>query len=191
MREQDDQLHPIEPLPIDPAAAIKRLYERYQLNIFNICLRLLGNQQEAEDVTQDVFVRAFNAYGRFRGDANPGTWLYRIAVNLCLNLQRRQKQLQWLSLDFFTDHSEGYPLPDHHDQPEEIMQKAEMERIVQEAINRLPERQRVALVLSRYEDLSYQEIAETMDCSVSSVESLLHRAKQNLVKRLWSYRKDL
>lgn len=190
MRKHDEQ-HTDERLPEDSVDAIKYLFERHNAGVFNVCVRLLGNREEAEDIAQDVFVRAFKAYAHFRGDADPGTWLYRIAVNLCLNHQRKQKQWRWLSLDFFSDHPQAYPMTDRNMQPEEAIQKAEMERIVQDAIDRLPERQRIALILSRYEGLSYQKIAETMSCSISSVESLLHRAKHNLAKRLRPYMNEL
>ncbi len=179
------------PLPMDPNKAIRILFDRYHSSVFNLCMRLLGNREEAEDITQDVFVRAHNAYHRFRGDANPGTWLYRIAVNLSLNHQRRQKRLRWLSLDVFMEKSGGSSLADQGMLPGDAMERSERESIVQKAINRLPERQRVALILSRYEGLSYRQIAETMDSTVPSVESLLHRAKQNLVKHLKPHMNDL
>jgi RNA polymerase sigma-70 factor (ECF subfamily) len=174
-------------LPGDAQKGIRQLFERYSTHVFNVCMRMLGNRQEADDITQDVFVRAFNAYTRFRGEADPGTWLYRIAVNLCLNHQAKQKRRQWLSIDFLQSHSGEFSFPDREIRADERVQKEALERHVQDAINLLPERQRVALILSRYEELSYQKIAETMDCSISSVESLIHRAKQNLAKRLRPY----
>ena len=185
--EQQDH----KPLPADPNEAIRLLFDRYHSSVFNVCVRLLGNREEAEDITQDVFVKAHKAYDRFRGDSNPGTWLYRIAVNLSLNHQRRQKRLRWMSLDVFMEQPGGSALTDQGMLPGDVMEQSELERIVQEAINRLPERQRIALVLSRYEGLSYQQIAETMDSTIPSVESLLHRAKQNLAKRLRPYMDDL
>ncbi|MEE2708245.1 MAG: RNA polymerase sigma factor [Gemmatimonadota bacterium] len=185
--EQQDQT----PLPMDPKKSIRILFDRYHSNIFNLCVRLLGNREDAEDITQDVFARAHNAYHRFRGDANPGTWLYRIAVNLSLNHQRREKRLRWVSLDVFMEQTGGSSLTAQGMLPGDVMERSEIEHIVQKAINRLPERQRVALILSRYEGLSYQQIAKTMDSTVPSVESLLHRAKLNLAKRLKPYMNDL
>ncbi len=176
---------------MDPNKEIRILFDRYHSSIFNLCMRLLGNREEAEDVTQDVFVRALKAYHRFRGDANPGTWLFRIAVNLSLNHQRRKKRLRWLSLDVFIEQTGGSSLTDQGMLPGDVMERSELEHIVQKAINRLPERQRVALILSRYEGLSYQQIAEAMDSTVPSVESLLHRAKLNLAKRLRPHMNDL
>lgn len=168
----------------EKVAAVKRLFETHHTAIYNVCVRMLGHPEEAEDVTQDVFVKAFKAYDTFRGASDPGTWLYRIAVNMCLNHQRRQKALRWLSLDFFTDNPASFPVQNHSERPDEKLERVQMERMVQEAIRSLPARQRAALVLSRYEGLSYQEIAATLGCSVASVESLLHRAKQNLAKKL-------
>ena len=145
----------------------------------------MEHPQEAEDITQEVFVRAMEAYDRFRGDADPGTWLYRIAVNQCLNVRRRKRRLQWLALDFW---NEGADEAASHDNrsvgAEEELQQADRERIVGKAIDALPERQRTALILSHFERMPYKSIARVMDCSPSAVESLLHRAKTNLGKRL-------
>ena len=177
--------------PVDPDYLIGYLFKQYYSRIYNVCVRLLDSREEAEDITQDVFVKAYKAYGNFRWESELGTWLFRIAVNLCLNHQRRGKRRRWMSLDVFEDNSEVYVIPDRSLQPDEAVQKSELERIVQKAINRLPGRQRVALILSRYEELSYKQIAETMNCSIPAVESLLHHAKQNLVKRLRPYKNQL
>ncbi|MBT5876543.1 MAG: RNA polymerase sigma factor [Candidatus Latescibacteria bacterium] len=178
-------------LPGDPDEAIRLLFERHQSKVFNVCLRLLSNREEAEDIAQDVFVKAHQALETFRGEADHGTWLYRIAVNLSLNRQRRLKRLRWFSLDGLADSLGGAQFMDRDRLPGEALEESELELIVQEAINRLPERQRVALILSRYEGLSYQAIAQAMSSTVPSIESLLHRAKLNLAKGLRPHMEDL
>ena len=152
----------------------------------------MGHPQEAEDITQDVFVRAFQAYDRFRGDADPGTWLYRIAVNQCLNVRRRKRRLQWLALDFWNEGAdETTVVRDRSGGVEEELQQKDRERIVRKAMDALPERQRAALILSHFERMSQKAIAEALDCTPSAVESLLHRAKSNLGKRLRPFMDDL
>lgn len=171
--------------PEDRQEVFRRLFDAWHGRIYQTCYRLMGNPQEAEDITQDVFVRAMQAYDRFRGDADPGTWLYRIAVNQCLNVRRRKHRLQWLALDFWNEGAdETAVLRDRNGSVEEDLQQADRERIVGEAIDALPERQRTALILSHFERMSYKAIAEAMDCTPSAVESLLHRAKTSLGRRL-------
>ncbi len=178
--------------PEEKREVLRELFETWHTRIYQTCFRLMGHPQEAEDITQDVFVRAFQAYGRFRGDADPGTWLYRIAVNQCLNVRRRKRRLQWLARDFWNEGvDETTTGRDRSGGVEEDMQQADRERIIGEAIDALPERQRAALILAHFERMSYKAIAETMDCTPSAVESLLHRAKSNLGKSLRSFMDDL
>lgn len=179
-------------LPASADEGIGYLFDTHHSRIYRVCYRLMGQQQEAEDITQDVFLKAYQAYDTFRGDSDPGTWLYRIAVNQCLNRQRKQRRIRWLSLDFWNETTdEALGEQGRVAGMDEHMQEADKERIVRAAISELPERQRVALILSRYDHLSYQDIAAVMSCSISSVESLLHRSKLNLAKRLRPYLKDL
>ncbi|MEE2993379.1 MAG: RNA polymerase sigma factor [Gemmatimonadota bacterium] len=179
-------------LPLAANEGIGYLFEAYHGRIYQVCFRLMGQQQEAEDITQDVFLKAYQAYDRFRGDSDPGTWLYRIAVNQCLNQQRKQRRQRWLALDFWNENTdEALDEKGRVGGADEHLQEADKKRIVRAAISELPERQRVALILSRYDRLSYQDIAVVMACSISSVESLLHRSKFNLAKRLRPYLQDL
>jgi len=184
----------IEPRESDPTArraatdpsAFRVLYEAHQTLVFNICFRMLGDWQEAENLTQDVFLRAYKSLHQLRGEAKVSTWLYRVAVNLCLNHQRRQRRERWLSLDwlFESQGESASSLPVEEKTPRTDLEERESAGLVQAAIQALPERQRAALVLHLYERLSYQEIAAVMQCSVASVESRLHRAKQNVAKEI-------
>lgn len=178
--------------PDDRQEVFRRLFDAWHGRIYQTCFRLMGHPQEAEDITQDVFVRAMQAYDRFRGDADPGTWLYRIAVNQCLNVRRRKSRLRWLALDFWNEGAdESAVLRDRSGNVEEDLRQADRERIVGKAIDALPERQRAALILAHFERMSYKAIAEAMDCSPSAVESLLHRAKTSLGRRLRPYLDEL
>ena len=168
--------------------ALRELVERHKLSVLNLCLRFTGNHPDAEDLAQEVFIKIFQAAPRYEVKASFTTWLYRITVNLCLNYQRRKKILHFFSLD----HKKN---PGHHienrapefasdDQPDTDFERRELQQIVQRAIQTLPENQKTVLILHRYHDLSYKEIAETLETTVSAVESRLHRARENLKKRL-------
>lgn len=171
--------------------AFKQLFDQYRHFVYNICYRMSGNREEAEDATQDVFVKIFHSIERFRGEAKLSSWIYRIAVNTCLKRERQKKLANWVSLDIlFQNKKEFYPI-DHEDAPEQQMEHIQREQIVQGAIRQLPARQKAALILHRYQDLSYEEIAQVMEISLSAVESLLHRSKENLTKKLISLKKKI
>ena len=168
--------------------AFQELVERHKLSVLDLCLRFTNNKEDAEDLAQDVFIRIFQAAPGYEVKAAFTTWLYRITVNHCLNYQRRKKILHFFSLDHGKNshhQSQGY-IPDFaaKERPDVELEKREVQQIVQKAIQSLPENQKAALILYRYHDLSYKEIAEVLDTTVSAVESRLHRAKENLKKKL-------
>lgn len=175
----------------DVSNDFRKLFDDYQHLVYNICYRISGNREDAEDATQDVFLKIHRSINRFRGEAKLSTWIYRIAVNTCLKRERRKKLENWISLDFlFQD--EGKFQPQSPDEtPDQQIEILEKEQIVQKAIQSLPPRQKTALLLHRYENLSYQEIATIMGTSLSAVESALHRAKDNLAQKLIPLKKYL
>ena len=180
----------IEQLKQGNEQAFRRLIENYQKMVVNTCYGILHNHEDAEDVAQDVFVEVYRSVDNFRADSKLSTWLYRIAVNRSLNHIRDNKKHRWFS-SFESDVSvENKKLlqveSSKTDQPEFEPENKQRAVILHEAINSLPENQKVAFSLSKYEELSYQEIAEVMELSVSSVESLLFRAKKNLQKKLYT-----
>ena len=160
--------------------------QKYQSMIYNVCLRLIGNRQDAEDIAQDVFVKAFEYFESYKGDAHISTWLYRIAVNLSLNFIKRRKRIRWLTLDFTASpgETESFPEPHADEQPETDFEQKEINRVIQRAIHQLPEKQKTAFVLHKLEGLSHQKISEILNIPVTSVESRIHRAKQTLQKAL-------
>jgi RNA polymerase sigma-70 factor (ECF subfamily) len=166
----------------------KYVYDLYARMVYNVCVRMTGNKEEAEDVTQDVFIKVFNSINSFREDAKLSTWVYQIAVNICINKLRRNKVIRFLSPDFWEEEKGGKEMADNSLSPEKTLEKSEMQLIVQNSINALPAKQRTAIILSRYEELSYKEISGIMGLSLSSVESLLFRAKENLAKKLIRYK---
>ncbi len=168
--------------------AFKTLVERYQTLVISTCYSLLGNRQDAEDVAQEVFIKVYQEAKGFRGESKISTWLYRIAVNLSLNWRRKRKWDRFLDIFAFWKQEEGgnaYPFEtETEDRPDRVIESKERKRILSLALDALPERQRAAITLHKYQGLSYQEIAEVLGTSLAAVESLIHRAKLNLQKKL-------
>jgi RNA polymerase sigma-70 factor (ECF subfamily) len=175
-------------------SAFKELVDHYQSLVINTCYNLLGNRQDAEDVAQEVFFQVHKSVKKFRLEAKISTWLYRIAVNRSLNFIRDKKRSGWLrNLSSLLEgqRQEVSDVPaSNSDRPDIALEKKERNAVVQQAIDSLPDKQRAAFVLHKYEGLSYQEIAQILNRSFSSVESLIHRAKLNLQKKLLGYLKE-
>jgi RNA polymerase sigma-70 factor (ECF subfamily) len=174
--------------------AFKSLVEQYQHLVINTRYNLIGNRQDAEDVAQEVFFQVYKSAQKFRQEAKLSTWLYRIAVNRSLNFIRDNKRFRWLEtlsslLEGERQQVADVPASDS-DRPDVALVKKERNVLVQRAIDSLPRKQRTAFVLHTYEELPYQEIAEILQRSLSSVESLIHRAKLNLQKKLLHYLKE-
>jgi len=164
-------------------AAFRSLVESYGGRVLNTCLGMLRSVQDAEDLTQEVFVQVYERRAQFRGDARLSTWIYRITVNLCLEhlrKTRRQKRFAFLTSLWG---EEGASL--HHDPPDYVhpgilAERREEAVLLFKAIDRLPDKQRAAFVLAYVEGLPQTEVAATLESTVGAVESLLQRAKQRL-----------
>ena len=182
----DDEL--IQEIAAKDHTAFKVLVDRYQALVVNTCYNLLGNRQDAEDVAQEVFIKVYQEARGFRAESKISTWLYRIAVNLSLNHRRKQKWDRYLDIFAFPKGKRENPVEvleaPEEDRPDRQLEKKERSRILTETLDSLPRRQRVAMVLHKFEGLSYREIAEVLETSLASVESLIHRAKLNLQKKL-------
>ncbi|MFH1007872.1 MAG: RNA polymerase sigma factor [Candidatus Latescibacterota bacterium] len=171
--------------------AFRCIVETYRRRVINVGYRILGNREDAEDVAQETFLKLYLSAGKYQPKAELFTYLYTIATRLALNRLRRRKRLGWFSLDQLQAPKEdgpGLEFPSEPaDQPDVSLEQKEREEVVRRALDTLPAAQKIAVVLSRYEELSYSQIAKVMDISVSAVESKLHRAKQSLKKRLGGY----
>ncbi|MCB0763220.1 MAG: RNA polymerase sigma factor [Flavobacteriales bacterium] len=154
--------------------------------MFNLCLNYLQNRQDAEEVTQDVFVKVHDGMGEFRGEAALRTWIYRIAINACLDrikAMKRAKRSVWRVIDFGKrDVTRIADLAFDH--PGVGMEQREATELIFKHINALPTQQKTALLIKTMDGLSQQEVAEVMGTSVKAVESLLSRARQQLRKEL-------
>lgn len=163
--------------------AFQELVETYQNMIANTCYGLLQNSTDAEDVTQEVFIEVHRSISKFRGDSKISTWLYRIAVTRSIDLLRKRKRrsrVQSFQTFFGGEEAARQVADNNSNTPQQTLENKEKATILAEAVAKLPENQKVAFTLNKYEDLSYQQIADVMNKSISSVESLLFRAKKNL-----------
>lgn len=177
----------LEQLQKGSETAFSELVENYKRQVINTCYGLVHNTEDAEDIAQDVFIEVFRSVGNFRADAKISTWLYRIAVNRSLNHIRDNKKRKWFqSFDDVVKEKNAHLQHQASENPGVELENLQRTTILHEAISSLPENQKTAFTLNKYEDLSYKEIAEIMDTSVSSVESLIHRAKMGLQKKLYT-----
>jgi RNA polymerase sigma-70 factor, ECF subfamily len=175
----------------DPAA-FEALVEKYKQPVMNLVYRMLGDLQEAEDLSQNVFVQVHKSAHRYRVTARFSTWLYTIARNLGLNELRRRSRHPAESLDATPEGLDDLTL--HHQledsvtpNPPAACLQSELEERIEQALAALPENQRTAILLCRQDDLSYDQISDILGCSVSATKSLIHRARESLRLRLKPY----
>lgn len=167
-------------------AAFKYLVDTYKDRIFNTAIGIVQNAEDAEDVAQEVFIQVYRSIHNFKGESKLSTWLYRIATTRSLDLLRSRKSKKRFGFiqRLFGDGNEPlYELPDFN-HPGVILDQKENAARLFKAIAQLPENQKIAFTLHKLEDLSYQEVSKIMQISISAVESVMHRAKQNLRKML-------
>jgi RNA polymerase sigma-70 factor, ECF subfamily len=159
------------------AGAFDVIVERHRRPVYQLCYRFVNNHEDASDLSQDVFIRAFRGLKNFKGHSSLATWLYRIAVNVCLNRVNVKQHV-------------SEPIDDRHDLDDgsesaaERVLRAERAAQVRRAVARLPQKQRAALVLRIYQDLSHQEIAAILGSTVGAVKANVFHALQNLKKSL-------
>ncbi len=173
--------------------AFEEVVHRYKNKVHNYIARMVNDADDAEDLTQDVFVKAFVSLGAFRGEASLQTWLYRIATNLCIDRARRRKRqgLDALSLDEPVKDDEDddieREIPDVEADPYRHLERKELRQQVRRALRRLSEKLRSVLVLYDVQGLSYEEIAQVLGCPIGTVKSRLFNARAELAKQLKPY----
>ena len=168
-------------------AAFEMLVERHQRLVIGTVAKMLGNNSDVEDIAQQVFVRVWKSAKRYVPRAKFTTWLLKITRNLVFNEMRRQKRHSHMPLQVEAGEDERPIKDEHAASPDASLLEKELQEAIDAAIARLPESQRMAVILRRYEELSYEEIAQTLDQSVSAVKSLLFRARTELRDNLKRY----
>lgn len=168
-------------------ADFRELVREHQDRVYNTCLGFMKNQQEAEDMAQEVFIHVYQQISKFKGESLLSTWIYRIAVNKCLEeIRRKGRQKRSAELADISDESVQNQAADFF-HPGVELENQQRAAVLFDAIGQLPEQQQMAFTLAKVECLSYEEIGAVMEKSISSIESLIHRAKQNLRKLLKEY----
>jgi RNA polymerase sigma-70 factor, ECF subfamily len=171
--------------------AFAALVDKYKQPVMNVVYRMLRDATEAEDLAQVVFVQIYRSAHRYQVSAKFSTWLFTITRNLCLNEIRRRSRHRADSMEA--------PHPEHEDQPwqqfedknapspPEGVLRGELEQKIEEAVADLPDNQRLAILLCRQEDMSYEEIAQVLGCSLAATKSLIHRGRETLKQKLKPY----
>jgi RNA polymerase sigma factor (sigma-70 family) len=184
-------------LDIQQEHTFRQLFEENKKKVFNISLNIVQNIEDAEDLTQEVFIEVHNSLHLFREQSSVSTWIYRITVNRSLDFvkaKKRKKRFAFLSQLFNPETGEQLHEVSHFDHPGVLAENKERSQILFSLINRLPETQKSAFILSQIEGFSHKEIAEIMKTSAKAVDSLIQRAKINLRKileKLYPERGDL
>lgn len=171
------------------------LVDKYQKMVVNTCRGFVNSYADAEDLAQDVFIELFESLSEFRNESKLSTWIYRIAVNKSLNyIRKKKRETIFSSITSIFENSEhqqkkDFIDPSSSEDADRQLNTKELHKSLKDAINNLPKNQKIAFILNKYQDLSYKEVADVMDISLSSVESLIFRAKGNLQKLLSNYYK--
>ena len=172
-------------------AAFNDLVKRYEKQVYNFAFRLTNNYDDASDIAQEAFLRVYGAIGNFRGDSSFTTWLYRITTNVFLDERKKARAHPQSSLDEYMELDESSvarQIEDPSPGPQAINEEAERNRVVQQAVDTLPDYQRAMVVLYHTQQKSYEEIAEIMDLPIGTVKSRLNRARLALKDKLSAVR---
>ncbi|MDB6017760.1 MAG: rna polymerase sigma factor region 2 [Pedosphaera sp.] len=173
------------------AVAFAELVDKYKQPVMNVVYRILRDGTEAEDLAQNVFLQVYKSAHRYEASARFTTWLFTIARNLCLNEIRRRSRHPADSLEATYPDSDDQPSRQYEDHktfaPPDTLLHSELEQKIQQVIAELPEAQRTAILLCRQDELSYEEIAEVLECSLSATKSLIHRARETMKEKLKPY----
>ncbi|MCL6268243.1 RNA polymerase sigma factor [Flagellimonas myxillae] len=176
-------------------SAYSRLLDEFQAKVYNTCLSFVPNREDAEDIAQEVFVEVYNSIHKFKGNSKLSTWIYRISVNKSLEfIRKKSTKKRFGFMQSITgnatpmDKTSYFTVFDH---PGVQLENKERNEILFKAINQLPEAQRIVFTLSKIDGMSYKEISGITEKSVSSIESLLFRARKNLQKILEVYYKNM
>jgi RNA polymerase sigma-70 factor (ECF subfamily) len=167
--------------------AFETLIQSHQKKVYNIALRMTKNPEDAQELSQDAFVRAFIAIKKFRGDSSFATWLYRITMNVCTDFLRKRNKASVISIEQSVYESQQtMQLADNEPGPDEISEKNQLKKLVKEAMDLLPPEHREVLILRDLLDMTYKDIANTLSINEGTIKSRINRARENLKKVITS-----
>ncbi|HYP29181.1 MAG TPA: sigma-70 family RNA polymerase sigma factor [Blastocatellia bacterium] len=187
-RRQEESL--LARLRAEELAAFEEMVAHFERPVYSLCFRILGDAEEARDASQETFLKVYRGLKGFRGESGLKTWIYRIAINQAMNQQRwwrRRHRDETVSLDLSrgdSDMTVGRSLPVPGASPEQMAISSERERRIMKALGEIKQEYRVALILREIEDLSYEEIAETLAISIGTVKSRIARGREELRRRV-------
>jgi RNA polymerase sigma-70 factor (ECF subfamily) len=173
------------------SGAFAELVDKYKQPVMNLTCRMVRDVTEAEDLAQNVFIQVYRSAHRYQVSSKFSTWLFTIARNLCLNEIRRRSRHRAESLDAPQPEQEDQPLRQYEDtrtsSPPDSLLHGELQAKIEAALAALPENQRTAILLCRQDELSYEEIAKVLGCTLSATKSLIHRGREVLKQKLKPY----
>ena len=167
-------------------SAFDVLVRRWEHRLFNLIYKIIGDFEAAEDIRQEVLLRVYQSARRYRPQNQFKTWVYRIAINCSISELRRRERHRMFPLTMSYQHKDGEQqpleniLPDPNPQPDEIIQRSEIAKHIQDALRRLPDDQRIVIVLRHYEGLKFQQIASVLGCPLGTVKSRMRRGLDQL-----------
>lgn len=163
--------------------AFEKLIQSHQKKVYNIALRMTKNPEDAQELAQDTFIRAFIAIKKFRGESSFSTWLYRIAMNVCTDFLRKRNKAVVISIDqgaIGSESEQPIQLPEDAPGPDELSEKRQLKQLVRQAMDSLSAEHRQVLILRDLMDLSYRDIANTLSVSEGTIKSRINRAREGL-----------
>ncbi len=164
---------------------LNKIYQTHKVLVYNVAMNYLQNVEDAEEVTQDVFVKVYQSLDSFKEESHIKTWIYRITINQSLDfIKKKNSKKRFFVFGRKTDNDYEYNNSSNFEHPGIVLENQENAKILFEAINTLPENQKTAFILAKVDGLSNPEVAEIMEMSISAIESLVFRAKNSLKEKL-------
>ncbi|MGH7909030.1 MAG: RNA polymerase sigma factor [Thermodesulfobacteriota bacterium] len=167
-------------------SAFTELMRRHYKGVVNYVYRFINDRANSEDLAQEVFLRVYRSVKRYNPQAKFSTWLYKIATNLCITEVKSRNKEQNVSLDEMQENT-GDLGDSKSEDPSDLTFRREIGTAIFEALRSLPERERVAIILCKYEDLPYEEVAEVIGCTIGAVKTYVHRGRMKLIEKLKTY----
>lgn len=189
-----DEQQLIEKMKTGDRTAFREVVEKYKRKVYYLALDLIGNHDDAEDLSQEVFIKVFKSVSNFKGDSKFSTWIHRVTINTYIDHTRSQKMMTTSLPDYFSEdnhETESFSGKDHYKNPELVTEGNQIQIHVQQALEKLTPREKTIFVMRHYQELQNKEISEILNITEGTVKTLMFRAVQKLQQHLSFYRPDL